>query len=78
MAYDGEEKLKQGQITELPSHPLAYSYFPKPVLQSVFAAFGLYVIQGLFKMPEERSLNRLFPDVKTKKVSEVIDAWKGK
>ncbi|KAK1763389.1 hypothetical protein QBC33DRAFT_550029 [Phialemonium atrogriseum] len=78
VAYDSKEKLKQGHITELPSHPLAYSYFPKPVLQSVFATFGLYVIQGLFKMPEERSLNRLFPDVKTKKVSEVINAWKGK
>ena len=78
MGYDSVEKLKRGGITELPSHPLSYSYFPKPILQSVFAKFGLYVVGGLFEMPEERSLNRQFPGMKTTKVSDIINAWKGK
>jgi nucleoside-diphosphate-sugar epimerase len=28
VTYDGVEKLKRGEVTELPSHLLAYPYFP--------------------------------------------------
>jgi hypothetical protein len=29
-------------------------------------------------MPEEKSLNQVFPEIKTMKVEEVIASWKGK
>ena len=75
---DRVEKLEKGEMTELPAHALAYSYVPKPILQAKFALFGLYCINGLFHLPEERSLNKMFPQIKTKTVEEVISAWKGK
>jgi hypothetical protein len=78
VTYDSVEKLEKGEMTELPSHALAYSYVPKPVLQAKFALFGLYYISGLFHLPEERSLNKVFPQIKTKTVEEVVSAWKGK
>jgi hypothetical protein len=78
VTYDSLQKLKSGEVTELPSHHTAYPYFPKPILQSVFSKFGLYVIEGLFDMPEERSLNKRYPEIKTKTVRECISAWKGK
>jgi hypothetical protein len=78
VSYDSLQKLKEGRVTELPSHHTAYPYFPKPILQSVFSKFGIYVITGLFDMPEEKSLNKQFPEIKTKSVREVISAWKGK
>ena len=78
VAYDGVGKLRKGEATELPSHPLAYAYFPKPILQAAFAKIGLYVINGLFDMPEEKSLNRMFPEIETMKVAEVVSARKGK
>lgn len=77
VAYDDVEKLKRGEITEMASHSLSYGYFPKPILQATYAKFGLYVLAGLFHMPEERSLNKEFPDMKTTTVKEIIGAWKG-
>ncbi|KAK9366688.1 hypothetical protein V1509DRAFT_611294 [Lipomyces kononenkoae] len=78
VSYDSIEQLREGKITELPSHHTAYRYFPKPILQSVFSKFGLYVSAGLFDMPADKSLNKLFPEIKTKTVREVISAWEGK
>ena len=75
---DSVDKLEKGEMTELPSHASAYSRIPKPLLQARFALFGLYCVNGLFHLPEERSLNEVFPQIKTKTVEEVIGVWKGK
>jgi len=78
VAYDSIEKLRNGEITELPSHKSAYSFIPKSLLYSIQSKFGLYVAYGLFDMSEEGSLNQLFPEIKTTPVEEIIGHWKGK
>lgn len=77
--YDGTEKLKSGKITELPSHIASYSFFPKEMLQPLYAAFGLLMATGRFNMPEEKTLNKKFPEIKTLKAKELLEqAWKSK
>lgn len=76
--YDSVEKLEAGQVTELPGHLASYEFYPKPLLQKVFASFGLYITRGLVDLPEENSLNQKFPEIKTKSIKEIVDAWKGK
>ncbi|KAL7913111.1 hypothetical protein GGI35DRAFT_491340 [Trichoderma velutinum] len=78
VTYDGVEQLEKGEVSELPSNAMEYEYFPKPVLQTYFSKFGQYIIAGLFDMPAEKSLNKVFPEVKTTTVEEVLDLWKGK
>lgn len=78
VTYDDVEKLERGEVTELPSHAMAYEFFPKPLLQQYFSKFGLYIMAGLFDMPTDKSLNSIFPEVKTTTVKEVLDIWKGK
>jgi hypothetical protein len=78
VTYDRVEKLEKGEMTELPFHTSLYGYVPKAELQSKFALFGLYTIHGLFHLSEDKSLNKNFPQIKTKTVEEVINAWKGK
>ncbi|KAH7562135.1 hypothetical protein J3E72DRAFT_266871 [Bipolaris maydis] len=78
--YDSVETLKQGHITELPSHLLAYPFFPKEQLQGLISSFNLLVNNGYFdlKPTEEQNLNELFPEIKLKSMREIIGAWKGK
>lgn len=78
VAYDSIERLRSGEITELPAHASAYSFISKPALYGIQSKFGLYVAYGLFDVPEEGSLNRLFPEIKTTKVEEIIGMWKDK
>ncbi|KAJ9614099.1 hypothetical protein H2200_002235 [Cladophialophora chaetospira] len=78
VAYDSPEKLEKGEITDLPFNEAIYPFFPKPMFQQYFGRFGLYVTQGLFDLPEEESLNKKFPDIKTTTVREVLSAWAGK
>ncbi|KAL7947577.1 hypothetical protein V8C42DRAFT_318153 [Trichoderma barbatum] len=77
VVFDPIEKLTKGEITELPSHPQIYPFFPKPAFQALFSLFATWVVDGRFKMPEEKSLNAKFPEIKTTKLSEVVGAWKG-
>jgi hypothetical protein len=65
-------------MTELPSHPAVYPFFPKPMFQQYFSKFGLYVTAGLFDLPEDRSLNKKFPEIKPMTVREMLGAWVGK
>ncbi|KAF9768550.1 hypothetical protein IL306_014149 [Fusarium sp. DS 682] len=37
VVHDNVDKLKSMQVTELPSHAEAYKFFPKPMLQTLFA-----------------------------------------
>lgn len=65
VVYDSMEKLKSGQITELPAHVNVYQFFPKEQLQYVFATFGLWFEEGLFNLaPTENSvdLNKFLSD----------------
>ncbi|KAL6787496.1 hypothetical protein J3E68DRAFT_418144 [Trichoderma sp. SZMC 28012] len=77
VTYDPPEKLAKGEITELPSHPALYPYFPKPAMQGLFSLFASWVLDGSLKAPEDKSLNAKFPEIKTTKLAEVVGAWKG-
>jgi hypothetical protein len=50
---------------------------PKPILQLYFSKFGLYIMAGLFKIPEDRALNKEFPDIETLTIKGVADLWRG-
>jgi hypothetical protein len=77
VTYDSMEKLKSGHVTELPGQVSAYQYFPREIFQKVAANFGLWFAEGAFDLKPEKSLNDLFPDIKTQKVSELMEeAWK--
>jgi hypothetical protein len=69
--------LREGKITELPSHPYLYPYFPKPLLEGLLSKFGLWAVHDIMYYPKEGSLNERFPEIKTKSVKEIIGAWKG-
>jgi hypothetical protein len=77
VTYDSVEKLAKGEITELPSHHEIYPVFPKAMLQGLFALFSLWIVEGRLDVPEEKSLNAKFPQIKTTKLSEIVGAWKG-
>ena len=75
MVYDGVEKLKSGGMTDLPSH---VGLQTKEALQARWARFGLYATMGLLHVPHEKSMNAVFPEVKTMTIEEIVGAWKGK
>lgn len=76
--YDALEELEKGQVTELPGHIPSYAFYPKELLQQIVSLYGLSIATGLADFPEEKSLNKKFPDIKTTSIKTVIDAWKGK
>jgi hypothetical protein len=76
--FDPLEKLARDEITEMPSHPYLYPYFPKPLLVGLLAKFGQWAVTGNMVVPHKGSLNEKFPEVKTKSVKDVVGAWKGK
>ncbi|KAM6480970.1 hypothetical protein HDV62DRAFT_398271 [Trichoderma sp. SZMC 28011] len=78
VTYDSLEKLEKGEASELPSNAAEYKHLPKHILQMYFSKFGQYIIAGLFDTPDEKSLNKVFPEVKTTTVQEVVGLWKGK
>ncbi|KAF5971127.1 nmra-like family [Fusarium coicis] len=77
VVHDDVNKLKNLRVTELPSHAEAYKFFPRPMLQTLFAAIGLWITEGRFDLTYEGSLNRMFPHIELVSVKELIDqAWK--
>ncbi|KAF5604332.1 hypothetical protein FPCIR_878 [Fusarium pseudocircinatum] len=77
VVHDDVSKLKRLQVTELPSHVEAYKSFPKPMLQTLFAAIGLWIIEGHFDLLYQGSLNQMFPHIELTSVKDLIDqAWK--
>jgi hypothetical protein len=73
---DSIEDLKQGKITELPSHPHLYPFFPKEMLQGLFAAFGRMFVEGVFDLKPQHTLNEAFPTVKARKIKHLLfEAW---
>lgn len=67
--------MKTGQITELPSHPNFYPFFPKEHLQGLFALFGLWFHSGEFNFDAsgKEFLNELFPEIQPISVSQIIE-----
>ncbi|KXX76833.1 Isoflavone reductase IRL [Madurella mycetomatis] len=77
--YDTKEKLKMGQITELPGQVPLYQFFPKPAMQGMGVAFGLWFEDGVFDPKPAKFLNGTFPDIQPLKVKELLDkAWNKK
>ncbi|KAI8649656.1 NmrA domain-containing protein [Fusarium keratoplasticum] len=75
--HDSVELLKSGQITELPSQVPAYALLPKEAFQGMCATFGLFFEQGLLDFQQETAVNRLFPDIKTESVKDMLElGWK--
>jgi hypothetical protein len=71
------EKMKIGQVTELPGQIPLYHTIPKPVLDRLSAAFGLWFEEGLFDPKTAKFLNETFPEIKPLTVKEMLDkAWK--
>ena len=71
------EMLRGGDVTELPSHPYLYPYFPKPMLTDILSKFGLWAVLGIMYTSTEGSLNEKFPDIKTTSAKEIVGSWKG-
>lgn len=79
VTHDPIEKLEKGKMTELPSHVKGYARFPKQALQARVSAFGLFVIHGVFDVPETGCvLNETFPEIETMAVEDIIGIWAGK
>ncbi|KAL4876544.1 hypothetical protein BJY04DRAFT_231562 [Aspergillus karnatakaensis] len=77
VTHDPVELLRSGIATELPFHHDAYGSVPKDVLQRILATFALLFEQGLLDFPEERAVNRLFPEIKPLKVKDVLELGRG-
>lgn len=77
VVHDSMEKLRSGQVTELPSHAFMYTFYPKELLQRLFSAFGIMFEEGDFNFKPSRSLNDEFPDITPRSVKELVaEAWK--
>lgn len=77
--YDPLEKLESMQVTEMPGHTYMYGFLPKDLVQAMSAQFGLLFVKGYMNFESQRSLNDVFPDIKTRKAKELVtEAWKGK
>jgi hypothetical protein len=78
VTYDSIDTLKQGKITELPSHPHIYPFFPKEAMQGLFSSFGILFANGDFdlKSDSSNSLNERYPGISPKPVRELVqEAW---
>jgi hypothetical protein len=72
--HDDMETLRQGQITELPSHPATYPHFPKEAMTGMFSAFGVMSETDIFDFKPEKTLSQQFPEIKLRSMKELIDA----
>lgn len=77
VCYDDIDKLKRGEVTELPSQKLSYSLVPREVIQAGNSRFGIWLDRGDFDFDESTSLNTKLPEIKTTKLKELLEkAWK--
>lgn len=77
MDYDDLDKLKRGEVTELPSQKSSYSVFPREFAQAINSAFGIWIDRGDFDFDENTSLNTKFPEIKPIKLKQLLEkAWK--
>ncbi|KAL6407494.1 nmra-like family protein [Ilyonectria robusta] len=76
VTYDSTEKLKSGQITEIPAHVPSYAAFPKEAYQQMMATFGLWFDDGSFNLASlgVKDLTQVFPEIKPLKVKNILEA----
>ncbi|RSL75663.1 hypothetical protein CEP51_010672 [Fusarium floridanum] len=75
--HDNLEKLKNGQITELPCHVPAYPFFPKVHLQGLYAILEMLMVLGEFNLPSDKAINNQLPDIKMLTAKEMLNqTWK--
>ncbi|KAH6961727.1 hypothetical protein BKA56DRAFT_424379, partial [Ilyonectria sp. MPI-CAGE-AT-0026] len=73
VVYDSIEKLKGGEVTELPGHVAAYEFFPKHLAQFFYSVFGLWFAEGAFNYEPTKTLNDAFPEIQPLKVKDILD-----
>jgi hypothetical protein len=77
VVYDDFEKLKRGEVTELPSQASLYSAIPREFVQAISSRFGIWVDRGDMDFNEVMSLNQKLPELRTIKLKELLErAWK--
>ncbi|KAM0247106.1 hypothetical protein ACHAQJ_009961 [Trichoderma viride] len=77
VSYDTVEDLKAGRWTDLPGQVEAYKSFPKDQFQGFIIHYSLLLEAGAFDLKPEKTLNDMFPEIKTSKVKELLEkAWK--
>ena len=77
MYYDDLDKLKRGEVTELPSQKPRYSVFPRELAQAINSAFGIWIDRGDLDFDEKTSLNTKLLEIKPIKLKELLEkAWK--
>ncbi|KAJ4316590.1 hypothetical protein N0V84_007787 [Fusarium piperis] len=75
--HDDLEKLKNGQITELPGHIPAYPFFPKAHLQGLYATLEKLMVLGEFNLPSDKAINNQLSDIKLLTAKEMLSqTWK--
>ncbi len=76
--YDPIERLQKGEVTELPSHQQDFkvSAFPESFQRGLYAFLSLFVVNGLFDIPIEKSLNKVFSAIQPMKVKEMLSLRK--
>lgn len=79
VTYDSADLLKQGLVTELPSHKAIYPSIPKELLQGAMAAYGVMFDTGAFDVKPEHTIDQEFPEIKLHRLKELmVTAWAGK
>lgn len=74
VTYDSVEDLKAGKVTELPTHPAMYPFFPKEMLQGLLATFGLLFESGAFDLEaNDHSIVQKFPEVKPRTMRNLLE-----
>ncbi len=70
------ETMSAGQSTQLPAYEPLYSVMPKEVLTGVIAVFGVMFENGQFDFEGKHFINTEFPEIKPRKVREMlVEAW---
>ncbi|KAF5501429.1 Oxidoreductase BOA1 [Colletotrichum siamense] len=73
VAHDSVEDLRACKLTELPSHRQFYQIYPKEMLHSFLAPFGLNCERGQADLRPSRTLNDEFPEIKVLKATDVLE-----
>ncbi|KAL0932305.1 NmrA-like family protein [Colletotrichum truncatum] len=78
VAHDSVQDLAACKLTELPSHRAIYQFYPKEMLHSFLAPFGLECERGQANLNPGRTLNAEYPDIKPMKLRDVLELGWGK
>lgn len=78
VVHDSVEDLEACKLTELPSHREVYKLYPKEMLHSFLAPFGLACERGHANLDRARTLNDEFPEIKPMRAREVLEKGWGK